>query len=154
MPVTVWVKRMDVAGARYGSVRGVDTRLTVDEFIAHWVAQEKLDAAPSLVSLRLVKCGARKPSAEEEEQAVELDDPSLNLADMDITGTAWLLAFIASSALYVPRVSKRSRTDTDRFARSSVSVRGPGSSARAGFVGLGCWGEANAAVRCITGADF
>ena len=73
-------------------------QVTVDGFIARWVAQAKLDVDPSLVSLRLVKCGARKPSAEEEKQAVELDDPSLNLADADITETAWLLAFIASSA--------------------------------------------------------
>ena len=98
MPVTVWVKRMDVSGARYDIVKNVDTGQLVAEFIARWTAQEKLDAAPSLVTLRLVKCGARKPSAEEEKQAVELDDPSLNLADADITETAWLLAFIASSA--------------------------------------------------------
>ena len=98
MPVTVWVKRMDVAGARYGSVRSVDTRLTVDEFIARWTAQAKLDVDPSLVTLRLVKCGARKPSAEEEKQAVELDDPRLSLADAGVTDGCSLLAFVASSA--------------------------------------------------------
>ena len=96
--MTVWVKRMDVAGARYVAVREVDLQATVDGFIARWVAQAKLDVDPSLVTLRLVKCGARKPSAEEEKQAVELDDPSLNLADSNITENAWLLAFIASSA--------------------------------------------------------
>ena len=98
MPVTVWVKRMDVVGARYDIVKNVDTGQLVAEFIARWTAQAKLDVDPSLVTLRLVKCGSRKPSAEEEKQAVELDDPSLNLADSNITETAWLLAFIASSA--------------------------------------------------------
>ena len=98
MPATVWVKRMDVAGARYVDVENVDLEQTVSKFIARWVAQAKLDVDSSLVTLRLVKCGARKPSAEEEKLAVELDDPSLNLADSNITETAWLLAFIASSA--------------------------------------------------------
>ena len=153
MPVTVWVKRMDVVGARYDIVKNVDTGQLVAEFIARWVAQAKLDVDPSLVTLRLVKCGAQKPSAEEEKQAVDID-PFDTLAVAGVSDNCKLLAFIASSALYVPRVSKRSRTDTDRFAHSSVSVRGPGSSARAGFDGLGCRGEANAAVRCITGAGF
>jgi hypothetical protein len=89
---------MDVAGARYVDVENVDLEQTVSKFIARWVAQAKLDVDSSLVTLRLVKCGARKPSAEEEKLAVELDDPSLNLADSNITETAWLLAFIASSA--------------------------------------------------------
>ena len=98
VPVTVWVKRMDVAGARYVDLENVDLEQTVSKFIARWVAQEKLDASPSLVSLRLVKCGARKPSAEEEKQAVELDDPRLSLADAGVTDGCSLLAFIASSA--------------------------------------------------------
>ena len=98
MPVTVWVKRMDVVGARYDIVKNVDTGQLVAEFIARWVTQEKLDAAPSLVSLRLVKCGARKPSAAEEKQAVELDDPRLNLAEAGITDGCSLLAFIAGAS--------------------------------------------------------
>ena len=89
----------------------MDTGQLVAEFIARWVAQEKLDAAPSLVSLRLVKCGARKPSAEEEKQAVELDDPSLSLGDVNITGTAWLLAFVAG-------------VDTARFFPGAGTVPG------------------------------
>ena len=96
--MTVWVKRMDVAGARYVAVREVDMLVTVDGFIARWVAQEKLDAAPSLVSLRLVKCGSRKPSAEEEKQAVELDDPRLSLAEAGITDGYSLLAFVAGAS--------------------------------------------------------
>ena len=96
--MTVWVKRMDVAGARYVDVENVDLEQTVSKFIARWTAQAKLDIDPSLVSLRLVKCGARKPSAEEEKQAVELDDPRLSLAEAGITDGCSLLAFIASSA--------------------------------------------------------
>ena len=92
---------MDVAGARYVDVENVDLEQTVSKFIARWTAQEKLDVAPSLVTLRLVKCGARKPSTEEEKQAVELDDPSLTLGEVNIMGTTWLLAFVASSTLYV-----------------------------------------------------
>ena len=53
-PNTVWVKRMDVAGARYVAVKGVDVLETVDDFIARWIALEKLDMRPSLVTLRLV----------------------------------------------------------------------------------------------------
>jgi len=98
-PVTVWVKRMDVPGAQYVSVKGVDLQQTVDDFKARWVAQAKLDLDPSLVTLRLVACGPRKPSAAEEEAAAVLDDPSLSLADVGITGTAWLLAYVESSAL-------------------------------------------------------
>ena len=102
MPATVWVKRMDVVGAQYVSVKSVNCETTVDDFKSRWVAQEKLDAAPSLVSLRLVKCGARKPSAEEEKQAVELDDPRLSLDEAGITDGCSLLAFVASSALRSP----------------------------------------------------
>jgi len=76
----------------------LDLEQTVSKFIARWVAQAKLDVDPSLVTLRLVKCGARKPSAEEEKQAVELDDPRLSLAEAGITDGCSLLAFVASSA--------------------------------------------------------
>ena len=98
MHVTIWVKRMDVAGAQYVSVKSVNCETTVDDFKSRWVAQAKLDVDPSLVTLRLVKCGARKPSAEEEKQAVELDDPRLSLDEAGITDGCSLLAFIASSA--------------------------------------------------------
>jgi len=98
-PVTVWVKRMDVAGARYAEVEVVDLQQTVSKFTARWVAEEKLDVRPSLVTLRLVKCGARKPAAEEEEAAVVLDDPRLTLVAAGITNGCSLLAFVESSAL-------------------------------------------------------
>jgi hypothetical protein len=116
--VTVWVKRMDVAGAQYGSVRSVDARLTVDEFIARWTAQAKLDVDPSLVTLRLVKCGARKPSAAEEAAAVVLDDPSLNMSEAHVTGTAWLLADTVQLALLaIEREEEAERQRAERRAR-------------------------------------
>ena len=90
-PVTVWVKCTDVQGARYVAVKGVDVQQSVDDFVARWMAQEKLDVRPSLVTLRQVRCGSRKPTAAEEEAAAVLDDPSLTLAAACVTGTAWLL---------------------------------------------------------------
>ena len=96
-PITVWVKRMDVADAQYVAVKGVDLQQTVDDFKARWVTEEKLDVRPSLVTLRLVKRGAGKPTAKQEEKAKPLDDPSLSLAEVKVTGTAWLLAFVAGT---------------------------------------------------------
>jgi hypothetical protein len=96
-PITVWVKRMDVTGTRYAEVENVDLEQTVSKFIARWVSQAKLDVDPSLVTLRLVKCGAGKPTAKQEEKAKPLDDPSLSLAEVKVTGTAWLLAFVAGT---------------------------------------------------------
>ena len=97
-PITVWVKRMDVVDAQYAAVKGVDTLETVDDFKARWVAQAKLDVDPSLVTLRLVKRGAGKPTAKQEEKAKPLDDPSLSLAQAKVTDTAWLLAFVAGTS--------------------------------------------------------
>jgi hypothetical protein len=88
---------MDKAGTRYVAVKGVDLLETVDDFIARWVAQAKLDVDLSLVTLRLVKRGAGKPTANQEEKAKPLDDPSLSLAQVKVTDTAWLLAFVAGT---------------------------------------------------------
>jgi hypothetical protein len=88
---TVWVKRVDVQGAQYVAVKGVDAQQSVDDFKTRFVAEEKLDVRPSLVTLRLARCDSRKPTAEEEAAAVVLDDPSLTLAAVGVTGTAWLL---------------------------------------------------------------
>ena len=101
-PITVWVKRMDVAGARYVAVKGVDVLETVDDFIARWIAQEKLDMRPSLVTLRLVKCGSRKPDVDDEAKAEVLDDPRLALASAGLTDGCSLLAFTTKSALSAP----------------------------------------------------
>jgi len=89
------VKRMDVADAQYVAVKGVDLQQTVDDFKARWIAQEKLDMRPSLVTLRLVECGARKPTPTQEAEAEVLDDPRLTLAGAGITDSCSLLAFVA-----------------------------------------------------------
>ena len=56
---------------------------------------------PSLVTLRLVKCGARKPTAEEEAQA-EVLEPFDTLAAAGVTDSCKLLAYIIISALSAP----------------------------------------------------
>ena len=94
--MTVWVKRMDIAGARYVAVREVDMQVTVDGFIARWVAQAKLDVDPSLVTLRLVNAAGVEPTADEEKQAVELR-PRLSLAEAGITDGYSLLAYVAGA---------------------------------------------------------
>jgi hypothetical protein len=65
------------------------------------MAQAKLDLDPSLVTLRLVKCGAGKPSSAQEAAAEELNDPRLSLADAGVTSTAWLLAGVTTHRLSV-----------------------------------------------------
>ena len=92
---------MDVAGAQYVALKRVDLQETVDDFKARWVAQAKLDVDQSLVTLRLVPCGPRKPSEAEEAAVAVLDDPRLTLADAGITDGCSLLAFTASSACAV-----------------------------------------------------
>jgi hypothetical protein len=89
---------MDVAGAQFAAVKEVDVQQTLDDLKASWLAQAKLDVDPSLVTLRLVKCGARKPTAEEEQAAVELD-PFDTLAAAGITDSCKLLAYVTDSAL-------------------------------------------------------
>ena len=112
---------MDVPGAQYAEVEVVDLQQTVSKFKARWVAQAKLDVDPSLVTLRLVACGARKPSAAEEAAAAELDDPRLTLAEAGVLDGCSLLAFVAGAHDAVhPRVS-RVRIDTD--ARGACSRR-------------------------------
>ena len=88
---------MDVAGAQYADVKAVDLQQTVSDFKRCWMPQAKLDVDPSRVTLRLVACGARKPSAAEEAAAAELDDPSLTLTAAGVTGTAWMLAKVAGA---------------------------------------------------------
>ena len=117
--MTVWVKRMDVAGARYVAVKGVDLQETVDDFTARWVEQAKLDVDPSLVSLRLVKRGAGKPTAKQEAKAKVLDDPSLSLAEAKVTGTAWLLVFVAGKD--IERLSTRVDSPGTRMMRTRLN---------------------------------
>ena len=94
-PITVWVKRMDVADAQYVAVKGVDLQQTVDDFKARWVTEEKLDVRPSLVTLRLVKSSEpSEPKPEEEAIAKELR-PRLTLAAAGLMEGCSLLAFVA-----------------------------------------------------------
>ena len=83
-PITVWVKRMDVADAQYVEVENVDLEQSVSKFKARWVAQAKLDVDPSLVTLRLVKSSEAEPKPEEEAIAKELR-PRLTLASAGLT---------------------------------------------------------------------
>jgi hypothetical protein len=120
--VTVWVKSSGVAGARYVAVKDVDLMQTVDDFISRWVSEEQLDVRPSRVTLRLVACGSRKPSAAEEEAAVVLDDPSLNLAEARVTGTAWLLADAVQLAL-LEEEAERQRAEREEEAERQRAER-------------------------------
>ena len=119
--MTVWVKSSGVAGARYVAVKDVDLMQTVDDFISRWVSEEQLDVRPSRVTLRLVACGSRKPSAAEEEAAVVLDDPSLNLAEARVTGTAWLLADTVQLALLA--VEREEEAERQRAEREEEAER-------------------------------
>ena len=123
-PITVWVKRMDVPGAQYVAVKGVDLQQTVDDFKARWVAQAKLDVDPSLVTLRLVKRGAGKPTPTQEAKAKVLDDPSLSLAEAKVTCTTWLMAFVAGTEGLSARVDS-SGTCMVRTPRHLLHSRAP-----------------------------
>jgi hypothetical protein len=84
-------------------MKDVDRRLSVDDFKVCWLAQEKRDVPPSLLNLYLVPCGSRTPTAEEEKEAVLLDDPRLSLAAAGVTDGSSLLVFVETSAFpYVP----------------------------------------------------
>ena len=100
--MTVWVKRMDVAGARYDIVKNVDTGQLVAELIARWVVQAKLDIDPSLVSLRLVHRGPGKLTKDPTErkaaeEAATTLDPADTLEEAGVVDGVWLLAVFATS---------------------------------------------------------
>ena len=97
--LTLWVKRTG-DGTQYDDIAAVPSE-TVAQFKRRWVAQEKLDVTPSLVSLRLVKCGpARltKDPAERKtaEEAALLLDPADTLAEAGVTDGSWLLGVVVS----------------------------------------------------------
>jgi hypothetical protein len=115
-------------------MKGVDLMQTVDDFIARWMVLAKPGVDPSLVTLRLVACGARKPSAAEEAAAVELDDPRLTLAEAGVTAGCSLLAFVAGAHDAVRPHVFRVRIDAD--ARGACSRRRARCAARA--VHCGC----------------
>ncbi len=119
-PITVWVKRMDVPGAQYVAVKGTDVLQTVDDFKARWVAQAKLDVDPSLVTLRLVKCGARKPAIVDEAKAEVLDDPRLTLAAAGLTDGCSLLAFVVGTKASAELVAHSTSVPGACIARISL----------------------------------
>jgi hypothetical protein len=94
---TLWVKRTDVAGARFDLNKHVDSGQLVAELIARWVSDEKLDVRPSLVTLRLVKRGPGVPTAAEESNSTLLSDPSATLRGAGVADGTWLLACIAGA---------------------------------------------------------
>ena len=77
--------------APYLPLEGVDLQTTVGSLVKRWAEQEKFGAAPSLVRLLLVPCGAAKPAPADETKAQMLDSTS-TLAEAGVKGTAWLLA--------------------------------------------------------------
>ena len=98
----MWVLRKDVADARYAEVENVDLEQTVSKFTARWAVQAKLAVDSSLVTLRLVPCGARKPTVEEEAKAVALDplDSFDTLIEAGVTDGCKLLAYVAGARLH------------------------------------------------------
>ena len=75
----------------------------MDEFIARWVAQARLDMDPGLVSLRLVKRGpdrltkdlANRVAAEE---AATVLDPADTLTEAGVADGSWLLAVFVEAS--------------------------------------------------------
>ena len=99
--LTLWVKRTG-DGTQYDDIAAVPSE-TVAQFKRRWVAQEKLEVTPSLVSLHLVHRGpARltKDPAERKaaEEAATVLDPSDTLAQAGVTDGSWLVAEFASQA--------------------------------------------------------
>ena len=93
----------------------------MDDFKARRVAQAKLEVDPSLVTLRLVKRGAGKPTPKQEVKAKVLDDPSLNIAEARVTGTAWLLADTVQLALLA--VEREEEAERQRAERGEEAER-------------------------------
>lgn len=118
VPPLLWVKRMDVAGAHYDKVRSQFA--DVADVIHAVVSEQRMDVAPSLVTLKLVCASGEEPTPEEEAAAVPLK-PTLPMhtaisraspGGSVATGCIWLLAFAPPPA--VTRVAPRMITlDTD-----------------------------------------
>ena len=91
------MKRTDVEGARYDLMRHVDPEQLVAELIARWVSDEELDVHPSLVTLRLVKCGPGVPRTLEEAAANALEplEPRHTLREAGVADGSSLRVFIS-----------------------------------------------------------
>ena len=89
-------------GGRYADFEGVDPAQSVSKFTARWVAELKLDCHPSLVDLRLVKCGPdrlTKDPAERKaaEEAATVLHPEDTLAEAGVADGSWLVAVTLST---------------------------------------------------------
>ena len=100
---TIWVKRLDVPGARFSEVEDVDLKqTTVSKVTKRWAAQAKLDIDLSLITLRLlVSCTGDEPTADDE-LAAKVLQPRLTLAAAGITDGCSLLASVADTAVALP----------------------------------------------------
>jgi hypothetical protein len=80
-------------------VKDVDLLQTVDALTESWAAEVLPGVHPSLITLRLVSRGTRKPSAAEEEAAAlhEPLDPRDSLAAAGVTDGCSLLASVAGT---------------------------------------------------------
>jgi len=97
--LTLWVKRTDAREAPYFITRNVARDCLVADFTARWVASEKLDVTPSLVSLRLVPDTGDKeePTPADESRATVLN-PRKTLAEAGVVDGSCLLAVFAQAA--------------------------------------------------------
>ena len=95
---TIWVKRLDVPGARFSEVEDVDLKqTTVSKVTKRWAAQAKLDIDLSLITLRLLlSCTGDEPTADDE-LAAKVLQPRLTLAAAGVTDGCSLLASVAGT---------------------------------------------------------
>jgi hypothetical protein len=75
----------------YGKFKGVNSEQDVNDFTARWASDVALDVHPSFVSLRLVRCAGKEPTAEEEAAAAVLS-PRRTLREAGVADGSSLLA--------------------------------------------------------------
>ena len=72
----------------------------MDEFIARWVAQARLELDPGLVSLRLVPdTGNKEEPTPAQEAAATVLPPRKTLAEAGVADGSWLVAVFARSGV-------------------------------------------------------
>jgi len=64
--ITVWVKRMDLEGARYAGYKGAESTWTVDDLCANLVPNLEYGVPAHLVTLKLAGIGEEEPTKEQE----------------------------------------------------------------------------------------
>ena len=98
--LVLWVKLTHVEGTQYDDIAASPTE-TVAQFKRRWLAKAKLDYDPSLVTLRLVKCGPDKLTkvpAERDaaEAAAATLYPEDTLVEAGVADGSWLVAVTVS----------------------------------------------------------